>query len=312
MKLSELVALRTSITRAFNPAPITTGLDVLDTDLCNVKNSTDDIEIKNEISSLTTNLHEIYNSLKLSQDQFNNIVGVINQRILDSSKHFFTENYEIELSYNDVENSRAVRVMPLSEELRNRVAYRIQFYTDWKYPALEIGCRDGEWTEYLVAADPLYLVDFYREFTESAVKNFTEEYRRRVRVYLAKDHNLTVLPANQFGFIFSWNHINYLSLDTVKQYLKTTYNLLRPGGTFMFSYNNGDTQFGAAYAESYFMSYIPKSMLLPLCESIGFKITHTEDILDTLGVSWVEIQKPGVLSTVKAHQVLGELRPITY
>ena len=126
MKLSELVALRTSVTRAFNPAPIITGLDVLDTDLCNVKNSTDDIEIKNEISSLTTNLHEIYNSLKLSQDQFNNIVGVINQRILDSSKHFFTENYEIELSYNDVENSRAVRVMPLSEELRKRVSYRIQ------------------------------------------------------------------------------------------------------------------------------------------------------------------------------------------
>jgi hypothetical protein len=76
----------------------------------------------------------------------------------------------------------------------------------------------------------------------------------------------------------------------------------------MFSYNDGDTIGGAGMAENFSQSYMPKSMLLPLCESLGF------DIADTYyyesNISWAEIKKPGELHTVKAHQVLGKIQPL--
>ena len=121
---------------------------------------------------------------------------------------------------------------------------------------------------------------------------------------------LTTLPLNQFNFVFSWNFMNYASLDTIKEYLKIVKELLRPGGVFMFSYNDGDRPAGAAMAENFFMTYVPKHMLIPMCESLGFEVVNqrTRDV----SISWIEIRKPGELTTTKAHQVLGEVKYIGY
>ena len=79
----------------------------------------------------------------------------------------------------------------------------------------------------------------------------------------------------------------------------------------MFSYNNGDIPECAGYVDAGWMSYIPKSMLLPMCESLGYEIIYSRDIRgEGTSISWVEIRKPGTLETVKAHQVLGEIKTI--
>jgi len=232
----------------------------------------------------------------------------VNQRISSDAAKFFTDNYKLELKYNAVENIRKIRVMSLRDDTREEILSRIQLHTSWQYPALEIGCRDGEWTKYMVAADPLYIVDHHREFTESAVSNFNEIYQRRIRVYLTEEHDLSTLPQGQMAFVFCWNLLNYASFDTVKEYLKSVKTILRPGGTFLFSYNDGDRPGCAGMAESFFMSYIPKSMLIPLCESLGYRVV--QDCAREMTVSWLEIQLPGELKTVKAHQVMGEIKHI--
>jgi hypothetical protein len=100
-------------------------------------------------------------------------------------------------------------------------------------------------------------------------------------------------------------------LDTVKEYLKSVKELLRPGGVFMFSYNNGDMYECAAYAEGMWMSYIPKSMLVPMCESLGFEVLYTHESRGSgTAISWLELKKQGTLETVKAHQVMGEIKYI--
>jgi hypothetical protein len=65
---------------------------------------------------------------------------------------------------------------------------------------------------------------------------------------------------------------------------------------------------GAAYAENYFMSYVPKSELIPMCQELGFNISASQDFEPA--ISWIEIQKPGTLTTIKAHQSLGEIKRI--
>jgi SAM-dependent methyltransferase len=216
---------------------------------------------------------------------------------------------ELRVEEEAVSNIRKVRVMDLSDSLQTEIHNRIQLNTNWKYPALEIGCRDGEWTKHIVAADPLYVTDHYRDFLQSTAGQFPDEYQRRIRPYLIKDTNFDVLPQGQFGFVFCWNFLNYRSLDTIKEYLKSVKELLRPGGVFMFSYNNGDITESAGYAEGFWMTYMPKSMLIPMCESLGFEVYHDRDVRGQgTTVSWLELKRPGTLETVKAHQVLGEIK----
>lgn len=310
MKFSRLVALRNHLQSVYNTGVIHTGLDRLRDELTNTGTAFETEEFGDGINQLVNDLQNLYSKLDCNRHQFNELIDSINQRVVKESQHFFSDNYELELKYNDVEVIRTTRVMPLTEQTREDILNRIRLYTSWKYPALEIGCRDGEWTKHLVAADPLYIVDHFREFTDAATRDFTEEYRRRIRVYLTPEHDLSQLPKSQFSFVFCWNILNYCSLDTVKEYLKEVKTLLRPGGTFMFSYNDGDTEAGAGMAETFFMSYIPKHLLIPLCESLGYDIV-TAECRDT-NVSWIEVRLPGELKTVKAHQVMGEIKRIQH
>lgn len=88
------------------------------------------------------------------------------------------------------------------------------------------------------------------------------------------------------------------------------YQWLRPGGTILFTYNNADLGVGAAYAENMYMSYVPRSMLVPLCESFGFELIDHRDYEPN--ISWIEFRKPGTLSTVKCSQALGEIKYINH
>lgn len=308
MKFSELVELRERLELAYNTSRISAEIDVLDNNLSHIANAVTDNEFNQEVNDLNNDLRRLNTTIKHNNDRYAELLDHVKQRIKNEEAKFFTDNYKLELNYMAVENIRTVRVMKITDETREELIRRIQLYTSWQYPALEIGCRDGEWTEHLIAADPLYIVDHHREFLDSATSQFPELYRNRVRMYLTEEHTLTQLPENQIGFMFCWNFLNYCSLDTVKEYLKEAKRILRPGGVFLFSYNDGDRPGCAGMAENFFMSYIPKSMLIPLCESLGFEVVSDQARDRT--VSWIEIKKPGTLTTNKAHQVMGEIKYI--
>ena len=231
------------------------------------------------------------------------------------SKKFYLANYDLELAYDTAESIREARKMTITKKADEDLRTRIGKYVDWKYPILELGCRDGEMTKELVAGDPLYIVDNYQEFIDSTMASFNPQYQHRVRPYVIRDNqpyegpgpnvdDFAKLPQEQFGFVFSYNYFNYRSIQGIKDYLGLLHKVMRPGGVMMFTYNNADQEQQAAYAEGYFMSYMPKSLLIPLCQSMGFDIITTHDI----GVlSWIEIKKPGELESIKAHQALARV-----
>ena len=307
MKLSELVELRERLKQAYYLAPIHESIDNLRLNL-GLVNQTAGGNYSKDIDEVIQKYRDLRASVAEPAEKVQNIIDAINQAINTKASPFFLDNYEMELHYEVPENIRRIRVMYIPDNVRTEIESRIALRTSWRYPTLEIGCRDGEWTKMLVAGDPLYLTDVHQEFLDSAINDYAPEYQRRTRPYLIKNDDYSMLPQKQFGFVFSWNHFNYKSIDSIKKSLKQVYNLLRPGGVFMFSYNNGDLPAGAAYAESYFMSYVPKSMLIPVCQQAGFEIVHTKDYEPA--VSWVELQKPGELETVKGHQALGIIKEI--
>jgi len=312
-KLTELVNLREQLTQAYDPRPVGNELDHLQAKLVSIVEERGDADHRVMLENLITDVHQVQERFNENKKQFDLVINVIDHEIMNEGTKFFSENYSLEIRVDAEATSiiRNVRVMDLSDLVLKEILGRIQLYTSWEYPALEIGCRDGEWTPHLVASDPLYIVDHYREFIDSTVSKFNTDYQNRIRPYLIKDQDMSELPQGQMNFVFCWNYLNYRSLDTVKEYLKSVRDLLRPGGTFMFSYNNGDIPECAGYADNRWMSYIPKSMLLPMCESLGYSIVYERDIRgEGTTVSWIEVRKTGRLTTVKADQVLGEIKDI--
>jgi hypothetical protein len=83
---------------------------------------------------------------------------------------------------------------------------------------------------------------------------------------------------------------------------------LRPGGTIIFTYNNADMPAAAAYAENYFMTYVPESVLVPMAESIGFETIYLYNCEPAYSI--IELRKPGELRSIKVGQTVGEIKHI--
>jgi SAM-dependent methyltransferase len=218
---------------------------------------------------------------------------------------FFGSN----LTNYDVE--RLDRVLELSDDERGEIGTVLRSYTDWHYPTLEIGPGDGDWTESLVAGDPLYIVDRHQEFLDSTLAKFNEVYQKRLRPYLTGLHadrpefDYSMLPQGQFGFIFAWNVVNFWPLKETKHTLSQCWDLLKPGGAMMFSFNNCDVVQCAEAAETGYKSYLTPKLLNDIFNELGFQVIQYRST--SVNVHWVEIKKPGVLQTSKRHQTLGKI-----
>lgn len=305
MKLHDIIELRESLKDAYPLDKIHEELDSIVDNLGIIQSKYGE-DYNFRLGEVLQEIEKIRSSLKEPLTKLEDIQEIIKKDLHDATEKFRLPNYQEELFYGRPEKIRETRILYIPSGVDSIIQQSIDLYVDWRYPALEIGCRDGEYTKYMVSCDPLYIADVHQEFIDSTMSNHTPEYQRRLRPYLLSDMNLSMLPENQFGFIFSWNFFNYLTMDSINKYLTQCFTLLRPGGTMMFSYNNTDMPSPAAYADSYFMSYVPKSLLIPMCEELGFEITSSTDLEPA--ISWVEIRKPGELKMIKAHQVLGEIK----
>jgi hypothetical protein len=117
---------------------------------------------------------------------------------------------------------------------------------------------------------------------------------------------MTKLPHNQFGFIFCWNHFNYLPMPEIQKYLTDITTLLRPGGTCMFSFNDCETFHGAKHVEFGGVFYTTKTMIVKAVTDLGLEVTESFSFETAWhNMSWIEVKKPGELTTIKAHQTLG-------
>jgi hypothetical protein len=306
MNLQQLVQLRNSLSSSIDLSIIKREIES-NLDRLEFLQRTEESDVKIELTNLINQHKQSLGYLSSDLEYLNKVINIVQDKINHLSIKFFSDNYQVELFYHNIDAIRKVRVMAKNDEFETMLFQRISHHSSWKFPALELGCRDGEWTKHLVANDPLYISDYFPEFIESSIQQFPSLYQNRVRKYIINDYfKINNLPLNQFGFIFSYNFFNYLSLDSIKQLMIQSFNWLRPGGTVLFTYNNADLPIPAAYAESYFMTYVPKSILVPMIESIGFIKSFSADINPSFSI--VEFTKPGILTTNKAGQVLGEIK----
>jgi len=201
----------------------------------------------------------------------------------------------------------------ISNEIDLLIRSNIHQHADWHFPAMQLGCRSlaQKYTTELVVNDPLYICDIDLTYIDEATAQFNDLYNKRIRKYVISNHDIQALPHNQFGFILSWMFFNFAGIGILENYLTNLIKLLRPGGSLMFSYNNGDIFDSCRLSETGGMSFIPKRKILDMCEKIGYSIISSYDLPNTDDqvkyISWIEIQKPGVLLTVKRTQAIGRI-----
>jgi len=257
-----------------------------------------------ELANIATSLQKIDKS---KRDYLEEISKIVRDETFD---RITSDNIQYQFDstlYRTAEFQRKFRQMPIQETTRDIVRSRIGFYLDWRYPALEIGPGDGDWTNLLVSGDPLYLIDYNDESLVKTKSQFNKQYQNRLRCYTNMGYGLNSIPQNQMGLVFSWNVFNFLAFEHIKHYLSEIYNVLRPGGACIFSYNNSERPHSAKRSDDKYMAFTPETVLLKIIRNIGFddvKSINKDSLL-----TWVEFKKPGKLTSQRTGQTLGKIIP---
>jgi len=180
---------------------------------------------------------------------------------------------------------------------------------DWRLPGLIFRPGRETFIEDMVPLDPLYLVDQHEELLQPSVGSFTPEYQRRLRQYIVNDRTagpiLNDLPQNQFGLVFAYNYFNFRPIEVIRRYITELFDVMRPGGTLIMTYNNCDRAQGVGLADRGFMCYTPKKYIVQHAENVGFEFTFDHDGLGDL--SWVEFVKPGEIESIRGGQTLAKI-----
>jgi hypothetical protein len=256
----------------------------------------------NQIQNFNTEYDQIKNQLMTAMDDIYQQIDLLSSTINTGIDTPYKRQFKV--ADNPIYNE-----FHISPDISQIIKSKIHQTSDWHYPGMQLGCRNASYTSDLISCDPLYLCDFNLKYIENVSNQFNDIYSRRLRKYLIADHQLGQMPQNQFGLIFSWMFLNFVDITDIQLYLSESIKILRPGGVFMFSYNNGDMIESARLFESGIMSFIPKRKLIPICKNLGFEIvnsfdfTNVDDNIKT--ISWIELRKPGELSTVKRSQAQG-------
>jgi hypothetical protein len=258
----------------------------------------------------------------LDQSEFikNNLKSVIGD--VDNKIEEFANISNTTAKYHEYfANQESSLPFVINVDTHQLIKDRMSHYVDWRFSGLRLGCRyfgqlipgdrdhslSIEYSNLLATNDPLYFYDIEQKLIETVTNHFNDTYKRRIRLY----QDITQLPKQQFSFIFCWGVFNYLNFQAIKPQLQIIFDLLRPGGNLMFSYNNTDIVESARISDMEEMSFVPKRNLISLLKQIGFEIITSYDCVnnDTLitNISWLEVRRPGELHTIKLQPVMGQI-----
>ena len=310
MKLSNLVRLLNNIDQQPLPDPVAICQRELGELVRTVK------EGQPQLPGCIANLEQDYLAIKQLLDGFCGHVAQTRQEIQQlieaMQPSYFSASYLLhdEGMINDSDQHILDRQPILRPEVEQYLIARVTLHSDWHHAALVIRPAAGQWLQYMVGADPLYLIDIRTSLLELSVRQFTPEYQRRLRPYVlrendAEGHVLRDVPDGQFGFCVAVNFFHYKPFEIIRLYLDEIYRKLKPGGVVAFTFNDCDLWGGVELAERSFMCYTPGGLLRALCESLGFEIT--QHYLIDHSNTWLEMRRPGVLTSLRGGQSLAKI-----
>ena len=251
-------------------------------------------------------LENLNSNLVSFKQELDNFVKGIETPYYQKSREYYQEGLKDSADY--ILDRYSFKKLLYEQESYEFFLSRVKLQTNWKWPALEIRPATCDITESLVGCDPLYLVDTDKDLFKIAQQKWTPEYQRRLRYYIINEQAAKIfdqLPQGQFGLIVAVDYLNFRPLEMIQRYMKEIFDLLRPGGVTIFTYNNCDFPIGVDNFENAYYCYTPGKKVKEICEAAGFKIAASFDLENN--VSWLEIEKPGRRQTIRSAQTIGQI-----
>ena len=310
MKLSELVAYRNQLNRLH----IQEARTCTDVDLGKIKHlinskDFDPNNIKEKLFSKHTEIHEKF-------DEFTQLVDQAKQEAQQEidlkEQYWFNETYRLydQEMINDTVEHILDRRPTLSQEHDNIIRARIKNFSNNLHPGMIIRPGIETFIQDMVSFDPLYLVDQSEDLLFPSTLEFPDQYRRRLRPYVVNERDasnpiLERLPDQQFALCLAYNFFEFKPMPVIERWLEEIYNKLKPGGRLMMTFNDCDNEKAVRLAEQYYACYTPGRMVKTVAEKIGYEIYFIWN--DNVPTTWIELQKPGTLTTLRGGQALAKI-----
>jgi hypothetical protein len=268
-----------------------------------------------QVDSCSQDLGQNFDAVKLGLDNFESTLSRIKQRLVqmvhEQEPAYLAESYRLfdqEMRHDGVQHILSRR-LGINDDSRLALQYRLKNLTDWRLPGMIIGPRTEKFIEDMVPMDPLYVVDTHQELLDPAVRSFTPDYQRRLRQYVVNDYVpgaiLNEIPGDQFGVIFAYNYFNYRPMEVIRRYIQEIASKLRPGGSFIMTYNNCDRAHGIGLTERLWMCYTPQRLIVAAAVDAGLELVSSTD--EPGDLSWIEFVSPGEIETLRGGQSLAKI-----
>jgi len=310
MKLSELVAYRNQLNRLH----INEAKTKVDSDLHRIEHLINSKEF--DPSNIKSQMQDVHQEIHQNLDSF---VSLINrakeeaqQEIDLKEKYWLDETYRLydQEMINDTDEHILNRRPNLSQEHDNIIRARIKNFSNSLYPGMILRPGLETFIQDMVSFDPLYLVDQSDNMLFPSTLEFPDQYRRRLRPYVVNERDLDKpilerLPDDQFALCLAYNFFEFKPMPVIERWLKEIYQKLKPGGRLMMTFNDCDNEKAVRLAEQYYACYTPGRMVKSAAEQIGYEIYFIWN--DNVPTTWIELQKPGTLSTLRGGQALAKI-----
>ena len=298
------------------------------------------VNFKNQLDLMSTDALRDTNNQELdkitqlfSLENYNNL---LDQRKLDIQKSFDAFELELEKLKNIVKQEISVLEKPEFQksyilyegEFGNSAEYilnlrkhkipnpelfqaRLSRYIDWQHSAMIIRPGIENFIDSMVALDPLYLVDLSHDYLAPALSKFNSQYQNRLRTYTVKEdldqEILGQIPNDQFALCFAYNYFNFRPFEILKKYLDEIYQKLTPGGVLVMTFNDCDRASAVQLVENFYCCYTPGYLVRDLAVSMGYEIEYSWN--DPGPTTWLELKKPGRITSLKGGQTLAKVLP---
>jgi SAM-dependent methyltransferase len=269
------------------------------------------VQIEQFADQLKTQQETIQKNFERFEQLLDQLKQQIKKLIAQQEQPWFVESYrlyECEMCYETAEYILK-RHSPISTESRITLQTRLLNYTDWQYAGMVIRPGLETFTYDMVSLDPLYIIDESYELLEPTIVKFPAQYQRRLRPYVINERQpdpiLIKIPDGQFGLCLVYHLFNFRPLEIIKRYLIEILQKLKPGGILVMTFNDCDREQAVMLVEQHFACYTPGYLVKDLVVSLGYEILYSWH--DGGPSTWLELRKPGTLTTVKGGQSFAKV-----
>jgi hypothetical protein len=310
MKLSELVAYRNQLNRLH----VEEARSQVDADLSRIKHLVNSKDF--DPNNIRQQMNDVHQSMHHEFDQFIDLVSQAKKEVqaeIDlKEKYWVDETYRLydQEMVHDTDEHVLNRRPVLTPENDSIIRARIKNFSTNLHPGMIIRPGLETFVEHMVSFDPLYLVDRSDNMLFPCTLGFPDQYRRRLRPVIANDRDnsrpiLERLPDSQFAVCVAYNFFEFTPMQVLERWLEEIFTKLKPGGRLMMTFNDCDNEKAVKLAESYYACYTPGKLVKAVAEKIGYEIYFIWN--DNLPTTWIELQKPGTLSSLRGGQTLAKV-----